>query len=229
MNTRLSLLLFVFVIIGLSACNKTDDTVATTLTTKLNLINASPDTVNFYLNGTRLSKSNVYPAGSSGYFDVAFGEQNYQVKDIFDPTGSTVRALFSKTLTLDTGKKYSFFIVDETADNAFLTNDTLQTDTNKNECYVRFVNASPDAGALDFAVGDTAKFSNVAFKTASEFKSVGVSSLKPIYLYHTGSSTPILTGNVNILAGKSYTFYAKGKLTGTGNSVLSVGTTLNFN
>jgi hypothetical protein len=229
MNTRLALFLFISVIIGLSACKKTDDTPATTLTTSLNLINASPDTVNFYLNGTRLSKSNLYPAGSSGYFNVAYGQQNYQVKDIFDPTGSTVRTLFSKTLTLDTSKYYSFFIVDETAENAFLTNDNLQPDTTVNECFVRFVNASPDAGALDFAVGDTVKFSNVAFKTASEFKSVGVSSLKPINLYHAGSATPVISGHYGLLAGKSYTFYSLGKLTGTGNSVFSLGATLNYN
>jgi hypothetical protein len=228
MNTRLTLFLFLAVITGISACKKNDLPV-TTLTTKLNLINASPDTVNFYLNGTRLSKSNVYPAGSSGYFDVAFGEQNYQVKDVFDPTGSTVRALFSKTLTLDTAKTYSLFIVDETAENAFLTTDTLQADTNKNECYVRFVNASPDAGALDFAVGDTAKFSNVAFTKASEFRSVGVSSFKPINLYYAGSATPVISGHFILLAGKSYTFYSMGKLTGTGNSLFSLGATLNFN
>ena len=228
MNTRLTLFLFLSVITGISACKKNDLPV-TNLISKINLINASPDTVNFYLNGTRLSKSNLYPAGSSGYFDVVYGEQNYQVKDVFDPKGSTVRPLFSKTLNLDTSKTYSFFIVDETAENAFLTDDDLQPDTTVNECFVRFVNASPDAGALDFAVGDTVKFSNVAFKTASEFKSVGVSSLKPINLYRAGSATPVISGHFGLLAGKSYTFYSKGKLTGTGNSLFGLGATLNFN
>jgi hypothetical protein len=217
MNIRLPGLFFI-------AC------IIVTLTSNLNIINASVDSVNFYLNGDRLNNnSNLYPSASSGYFKVLYGQQNYEIKKIFNPVTSIVQPLFSKTLTLDTGKYYSLFIAGETAALAFSTVDTLKADTIKNTCLVRFVNASPDAGSLDMAVGDTTQFKNQAFKSASGFVLVGVSGLKPIKVYATGSTVPIISSRVSLLAGKSYTFYSKGKLNGTGNAVFSVGTTVNFN
>jgi len=50
-------------------------------TTGLNVTNASTDTLNYYLNGTRVNNaSSIYPLGSSGYIGVAVGQQNYQFK-----------------------------------------------------------------------------------------------------------------------------------------------------
>jgi len=94
---------------------------------------------------------------------------------------------------------------------------------------VRFVNASPDAGSLDFAVGPSVKFSSHDFKSASGFRLVDTSSLMPIMLFQSGSSTPIISGHYALFPGKSYTFYSKGKLNGTGNAVFSVGVTVNYN
>ncbi len=227
MNTRLLLLFFIAAIVGLSACKKNNDTPTVTSTAFLNIVNASTDTVNFYLNGTRLNNnSNLYPAGSSGYFSVTDGQQNYQVKKLFNPVTNTVQTLFSIPLKLDSAGDYSLFITDGTLVNSFSTKDVLLAvpDTlATTNCYVRFVNASPGTTNFDLAVGDTVKFTNVPFKSVSGFQLVGVSGLKPISIYQTGSATPIISGHIALTPGYSYTFYSYGKLNGTGNSALGIG------
>lgn len=228
------MLLAVVLIACLSACKKNNDMPVITPTVGLNIINASADTVNIYLNGTRLNNgSNLLPGISTGYYNVPVGEQSYQFKSPFNTTGSTVKTLFSKTMPADTSKDRSLFITDETAAGAFITIDPLLLTDSTGYCLVRFVNASPDAGSLDMAVGDTIQFSKQAFKSYSGFKLVSINasadSLKPLKVYTTGSAVPLISGHVNLAPGRSYTFYAKGKLKGTGGSVFSVGTTVNTN
>lgn len=228
MNTKVLLFLLTGMLLVISSCKKIDDApAATPPTSGLNLVNASADTVNFYLNGTRLNQGNLYPAGSSGYFNVSSGEQNYQVKSIFNQQTSVVKTLFGLPLKLDSGAFSSLFIAGTTADLAFKITDNLSFVDSAGFSYVRFVNASPDAGSLDMYIGDTVKFKNQVFKQASDFTLVGISSLKPINVYKAGSTTPIISGHVSLVQNGFYTFYVKGRLNGTGNSVLSVGTTLN--
>ena len=230
MNIRLLGFFFVAFIIGLSACKKNSDAPVLTSIAGLNFINASADTVNLYLNGSRLNNnSNLYPSGSSGYVSVISGQQNYQVKKIFNPVTNTVQALFSIPLKLDSGKYYSLFIAGETQGLAFETIDTLRAipDTIPS-CYIRFVNASSDAGNLDLAIGSKVKLTNVQFKSASGFALADTGTLVPINVYPTGSATPVISGHVSLAPGRIYTFYSKGNLNGTGNSVFGLGTTINF-
>jgi hypothetical protein len=234
MNIRLLALLVIIFIIGLSACKKNDDAPVISAKVGLNVINASTDIVNLYLNGTRLNNnSNLEPGISTGYFDVPVGEQTYQFKTPFNTSSNTVQTLFSKTVPADTSADRSLFIVDETAASAFVTVDRLSADTTpNNSCFVRFVNASPNAGNLDLAVGDTIQFSKLSFQSASPFILVTVNattdSLKPIKVFVNGSSTPLISGHVNLGPGRAYTFYAKGKPNGTGAAIFSLGTTINF-
>jgi len=213
------------------SCKKNNDApVVSTSIDSLNVVNATANTINLYLNGTRLNNnSNLYPSGSTGYYQVPGGQQAYQVKNIFNPATSVVQTLFSITLPLVPHHYYSLFVAGQTSAQAFTTLDTLQNDTVANQCYVRFVNASPTSGNFDFAVGDTLKFTNTAFKLASGFVSVGVSGLKPLVLYQSGSSTPLISATYSLIAGQSYTFYTQGNLNGTGSSALSLGVTVNIN
>jgi hypothetical protein len=232
MNIRFLVLLMIAVVTGFTACKKTyDDAPKVTTQTSLDVVNAYTDTVNFYLNGTRLNNnSNLYPGISSGYYvlNIPAGEQNYQIKKMFNPASSTVQPLFSIPQPVDPYYYHSLFIAGPTVADAFFTQDALAGDTTVNDstCYVRFVNASPDAGSLDFTVGDTVKFTSQAFKTASGYVTVGVNGKKAISVYHTGQSTPILSGVYNIGPGNIYTFYAKGSISGTGATAFGIGANL---
>lgn len=210
----------------LLACKKTtNDAPATSYTTHLNVVNASADTINFYLNGTRLnSNSNLYPQVLSGYMNVAAFAQNYQVKKAFNAATNTVQQLFNIPLNLDTAHYYSLFIAGETQSQAFVIPDSLQTDTSQTTCLVRFVNAASDGSQYDMVVGNSSKFSQ-AFGKASQFAVVDTTSKAVLQLYKSGAAAPIITSTVPVAlsAGKSYTFYTTGKLNGTGYSALAVG------
>ncbi|MFB9842705.1 DUF4397 domain-containing protein [Mucilaginibacter ginsenosidivorans] len=231
MNIRITGLFLVALIAAFASCKKSGDVpVAVTLADSLNIVNASTNTINYYLNGTRLNNnSNLYPGGSSGYYYVPTGTQTYQVKKAFDPATSVVQQLFSIPLDLEAHHYYSLFITDDTAAHAFYIKDALRPENRTDTCLVRFVNASPNSGSLDFAVGDTLKFSNKAFTDTSDFRPVGVSGLKAIALYQSGSAEPLVSGHYPLVAGRSYTFYAKGKKGGSGNTALNLGVTLNYN
>ena len=224
MNIRLLALLSIVLVMGLSSCKKNNDAPVIKPIDSLSIVNASADTINFYLNGTRLNASNILPTGATAYYQISSGDQVYQVKKPFNSATNAVQTLFSIPLTLEPHHYYSLFIAGETASQTFITPDVLMEDDSTGTCLVRFVNASPDAGNLDFVVNGT-KIPNQAFKTASSFVLVAASdTLVPISVYHAGSATPIISGTYNLTTGTSFTFFSKGTLTGTGNSAFGLGT-----
>ncbi len=243
MNTRLLVLLVGAFIIGFSACKKNNDAPTVALKSNLNIVNASADTVNFYLNGTRLNNnSNLYPLVSTGYLtNILAGSQNFQVKKMFNPVSSTVQTLFTIPLKLETGTYYSLYIAGETSDNAFEIRDFTQghadtllsmtstADTLQTTSLIRFVNASPSTGNLDIFIGDTVKFINVPFKTAANFTLINSGSKKAFSVYKTGTNTPLITGTLVLTPGTAYTVYSKGALNGTNNSAFGIVYNLTFN
>ena len=222
MNIKLSFLLMAILAFGLASCKKTDDAPpAAVQTTGLNVTNASTDTLNYYLNGTRVNNaSSIYPLGSSGYLGVAVGQQNYQFKSLRSPV-----VLMSLALALDSGKTYSLYVAGRSADLTFSTIDTLIADTG-NLATIRFVNASPDAGNLDVMVGDTVNFKSRAFKTSTVFLPV-IAGDKHIRIYQSGSGTPKIDETRTLIAGRVYTLFTKGSLKGTGTAALGTGIVVN--
>ena len=219
MNSKLLILVVAALVYGLVSCKKTDDVPPFVKTTNLNVINATADTLNFYLNGTRINNSSsLYPLGSSGYLDVAYGEQNYEFKRPRSPV-----VLFNLPLALDTLKNYSLYIAGSAAEQTFSTIDTLAADTN-GRAKIRFVNASPDAGNLDVMVGDTVKFKTRAFKTSTVFLPVNA-GIKRIRISRSGIVK--IDETRELLAGRIYTLFTKGSLSGTGNAVFATGLVIN--
>jgi hypothetical protein len=218
MNIKLSLILVFAIATGISSCKKNDDIPADqdNRTANLNVINASADTLNYYINGTRINNnSSLYPLGSSGYIGVPVGEKTYQFKKAGNPN-----VLFTLPLKLDSGLVYSVFVAGQTDTEAFTAIDTLTTVADK--AVVRFVNASPDAGNLDAAVGDTVKFNTRAFKTTTVFLPVGP-GLKRIRIYQAGSSTALIDETRIMQAGRIYTLFTKGRSGGSGTAKFATG------
>src|ERR1700741_4049498 len=153
MNIKPLLFILCAAIFYFTACKKNNDApTPLTLADSLNIVNASTDTINLYLNGTRLTQNtSLYPAGSTGYYFVPSGKQTYQVKKVFNPATSVVQSLFSYSPNLTPHQYYSWFIAGESATQSFTVPDALQVDTVAGTCYVRFVNASPTAGSLSFS------------------------------------------------------------------------------
>ncbi len=234
MNTRIKAFSFIIAIaICWASCKKNDDKPAFQSTTRINVINASNNMINFYQNGTRINNtSNYYPGGTLGNLTVKAGLQNYQVK-LADP--STPNYLFTLPLTLDSGKVYSLYVSGQTPESIFFTNDTATAPTN-NTAKLRFVNASPDAGPLTLAFVtsgatpvSTPQFSNIAYKTTTDFLNVTPSTTGSLILsvYQAGSPNNAKKDTVTISTGRIYTVVSYGTIGSGGNQAL--GTSLIVN
>lgn len=223
MKLRFPFLMVLVLALGLASCKVNDDvpSVESSLTTSLNVISTTTDTLNLYVNGSRVNTlSSLYPFGNTGYLTVKYGAQDYQFKRY-----RSADVLFNLPLTLDTSKLYSVFIAGRQAEDTFTIVDTLKADTGR-RAVLRFVNASPGSGDLDVTIGDTLKFKARAYKSASVFIPIGV-GLKHVKVFKSGSSTAISDTTRTMLAGRVYTLFAKGALAGTGGAKFGTGLVVN--
>jgi hypothetical protein len=227
------IIILLTVIASIYGCGKASDApIASNPATYLNVINTSADTLNYYLNGTRQnSQSSLYAGGATGYLSLQSGTQNYQFKKF-----ASTSILFTLPLTLNTLKhdttidnvattqylplNYTLYVTGETADKAFLRQDTLVT--NSDNCTVRFAHTADGTPPLDVTVSDVS-FTNRSYGTVSAFKVAATGTNKIITVSLAGSSTPIITQKFNLLTGDVYTLYVKGLPAGTGKSALTVG------
>ncbi|QIL39091.1 DUF4397 domain-containing protein [Pedobacter sp. HDW13] len=161
--------LFIFVVLtALISCKKdeTDTTIS-----YLRVVNASPSsaTYNAYFNGTMVTSAALPFGGSAAYGSYAPGA--YTLKFT---TASSAESLLSKTVTLGVNTYYSTYLINKPAalDIYTIADDLSITATDK--AYVRFINLSPDAPALDLAKtgATTTLATNKAYKTASAFTTV---------------------------------------------------------
>lgn len=161
--------LFIFAVLTvLTSCKKeeTDTTIS-----YLRVVNASPSlaTYNAYFNGTMVNSAALPFGGSASYSSYTPG--SYSLKFT---TASNVESLLTKTVTLGVNTYYSTYLINKPSalDIYTLADDLSITATDK--AYVRFINLSPDAPALDLAKtsATTSLATNKAYKTASGFTTV---------------------------------------------------------
>lgn len=222
MNFKVPVLVVIVLSLGFVSCKKGDDTLSTsvTRTTTLNVVNATTDTLNYYLNGSRVNTtSSLYPFGYTGYLDVNYADQKYQFKHL----GNT-DVLFNLVLALDTNKVYSLFVAGRAEEHTFTTLDTLISDTN-GKAKIRFVNASPDAGNLDVLI-DSLKLNMRPYKSATVFVPIGV-GIKHVQIFQSGSTTAISDSTRTFVTGRVYTLFSRGSITGTGGQKFGTGLVVN--
>jgi hypothetical protein len=224
MRIFLTVLVAFVALLGIESCKKGDDTAITTLTTNVNFINATTDTLNYYVNGTRINNASaLYPLGATGYLSTPFGEQNYQVKKDGNPT-----VLFSLPLLLDTAKIYSVFMTDNTAENTITTIDTLDKDNLSDTTSIRFVHTSPNLGDVDVRVGegDTTVFRSRAFKSVSVFLPLNAGT-KHIRIYKAGTDVVLSDEMRTLQVNRVYTLFTKAALMPVASTTSGTGLIIN--
>ena len=202
-----------------TSCKKGNDAPITTETTLINFLNAGADTLNLYVNGSRLNTlSSLYSLGSTGYLNTPLGKQNYQVKKNRNPN-----VLVSLSLPLEADNIYSLFVTDGTPENTFTSLDDLSpvADTTG----VRFVNTSPKAGDMDVFMNDTLKFKTATFKSASVFLPVSA-GIKHIVIYKAGTKEVLSDETRTLQLQRAYTLFTKAALT-TGSATSNTGLIIN--
>jgi hypothetical protein len=211
MNNKVLIFCFLGLMAVLLSCKDKDAPAPASPVAGLMVINATADTLNYYVNGTRQNNlSFIYPAGATAYTNAIAGTQNYSFAMAGRP-----QVLFSKSFTLDSGQYYSMFLGGASAANTFLVPDALSAAgalTNDTTATIRFVNLAPNSGALNFVVnaGDTINFKNCTYKTVSPFMVIKAGSLQTIKIYQNGSATPVLDTTFTLAASSIYTVFTSG-------------------
>ncbi|MBO9672619.1 MAG: DUF4397 domain-containing protein [Sphingobacteriaceae bacterium] len=206
-----ALSLFVlFAFTALTSCKKAE-TVDPNIS-YIRVINTSPSlaTYNAYFNGTMVNSAALPFGGSTSYTSYAAG--SYSLKFT---TASSTESVLTKTVTLSATTYYSAYLINKPgALDIFTVGDDLSTPST-DKAYIRFINLSPDAPALDLAKtsATTALISNKAYKSASGFITVDAGTYS-LDAKETSTGTVKATiGSTSFTAGYHYDIICGGLVT----------------
>ena len=199
-----------FVVLGLSSCMKKNTDYEPIYISGVSLVHASPTTekLDVYISNTRASRD-VFTFGTKmDYVNAYSGDRQFTVTK-----RGELEKLTSKVLKLEPQLGYTVFVVDELEriDLLSLQDDLAKPEVGKAK--IRFVNLSPDGGALTLAVdGATTELAaSKAFKEFSVFENITPGETVTFNVKNSTSGTIDATlVDVKIEAGKVYTLYAKG-------------------
>lgn len=222
MNLRLTCLFFVAAITGFVSCKNNDNVFPNkNPDATFKIINASPNTINYFLNGTRLNNgTSLSPGVATLYILTTAGQQNFQFKLDGSPD-----VLFSWPEKMIDSVNYSLYVTGTTADKAFRTRDTLIVDSGF--ASLGFVNASSAAGSLDITVDDALQFKAAPFKYQAKYTRVADGD-REIKVYKAGTTTLLKDTTITMNQNHIYTLYTYGTPDATGSSRFGVGITLNL-
>ncbi|MDQ7948261.1 MAG: DUF4397 domain-containing protein [Pedobacter sp.] len=171
------------------------------------IVNAAPTvaTYDFYLNGSKTNSVPIPAGGAMPYSQKVTG--NYDLK--FTISGRT-ESLFAKNITIAPNAYQTYYLVGRpaTLDGFMIIDDRSQVSTT--QAFVRFVNASPDAPALDLYQGTIAFATNKAFKAYGGYVAINAGSYTFDIKETANGSVKATTENYAFLAGGYYTIMAKG-------------------
>lgn len=197
----------------LNSCKENE--VDNTVYSAISVINASPTSATYdaYLNGNKMNGAALPLGGGLAYVQQPAG--SYELK--FTVSGRS-ESLLTKTIALIDNNYHTFFLIGRpNAFDGLLTSDE-QIAPSTEASFVRFVNVSPDAPALDAAVknGETIA-TNKAYKTYSKYASVAAGT----YTFEVKGTTPgtvtATTESITLKANTYYTIIAKGLVAPTGS------------
>ncbi len=150
---------------------------------------------NLPVSGAAVAFAGVFP-GTAYAFTTASGNRSFLIKDTL-ATSTQVPLTFSQTL--DAGKSYTIFTYDtitSVKQTTVLNTITVPKDTS---CMLRFANfiynttAVPAIDVYSYRRGATTPvFSNVATASATAFIPYASGLTDTLYLYNTGTTTPLL-------------------------------------
>ena len=211
-----------FLSLFLVSCSK-DDNDDVKEQAQVMVVHASPNgpAVDVRINNAVALSAVAYPA-NSGYTAVNAGSTNIKVS----PAGTTTYVI-DANVDLAANTNYSVFAVDSVSKiKAAVVTDNL-TAPAAGKSHVRFFHFSPNAPAVDIAVtGGPVLFANRSFN--DQVANTSLANFTPVdaATYNlevrlAGTNTVVLAvPNVPLTAGKIYTVFAKGFVTGTGVQAL---------
>ncbi|MCW8803258.1 MAG: DUF4397 domain-containing protein [Ignavibacteriaceae bacterium] len=181
------------------------------------VVHASPDApgVDLLVDNTVAGTNLTFP-NNTGYLTVNSGTRNIKV----NVTG-TMSTVIEANVDFMQNKNYSVFAVNSVSNiEPLLIEDDL-TAPAQGKAHVRFIHLSPDAPAVDITLTDgTVVFGNKSFKEFTAFTPLDAGSYD-LQVRVAGTTTVALDlPGITLEAGKIYTVFAKGFLSGVGQQEL---------
>lgn len=188
------------------------------------VVNAYPNTntLDFFVGGQKVNNTGLAFGQKLGYFQAYEGPKSIDVSY----TG-TATSLFNKSVNLKPSIYHSLYIVGSTPQTLdYLVIEDDPTAPPANKAKIRFINLSPDAGALNLElVGDTTKFEDRAYKAYTMFKPVDAKKTNFVLRDKSSNAIKASLDTVTLTTGKTYTIWAKGLNAGTDVTKLSIAVT----
>lgn len=205
--------------LGLVSCSKLDNNYEPIQVSGLNVIQASPTTelLDVYVDNSKTNQNVDFEFGNKiGYLSAYSGNRVFNVTK-----KNNLTSLKSLQYTLKPQLGYSLFVAN-TLENIelLMLEDNLEKPA-AGKAKIRFVNLSPDGGALSLNVNGAATdlATNKAFKEFSTFEAVDAAESTTLNIKNatSGAVETTLTG-VKLEDGKIYTVYAKGLKANAGDT-----------
>lgn len=214
-----ALVLALSVVLTASGCGNDNNSnpVAPVQQARVMAVHASPDApaVDLLVDGTIAGSGLAYP-NNTGYLTVNAGTRNVKVN-----VAGTSNTVIDANLPVLGGVNYSVFAIGAVASiGALVVTDDL-TAPASGKAHVRFVHLSPDAPAVDVAVtGGSVVFADRAFQQYTAFTPLDAGTYD-LEVRLAGTSTVVLPlPGIALTAGKIYTVFAKGFVSGSGAQAL---------
>jgi len=196
--------------IFLNSCKKSGELVIEKYA-YIRIVNASPGlgTYNVYANEQIMNSAAIPFGGTIAY--KTFEPNTHTFK--FTSASSTT-SLFTKDISLKENEVSSYYLIGKPGQlDGLLVFDGNQDASLSEKAFIRFINLSPDAPALDLnVVGATSVTTNKSYKAYSTFAEVEAKKYSfEIKDTATGAVKATLT-DVSFAAGRYYTIIARGLL-----------------
>ncbi len=206
----------------LSSCSKDDNEMVIQGEAKVMIVNAASGSQpqDFYLDNAKVNTEAVAYSQSTTYITTGAGNER---KAEFRNVGSA-SANFSAYVNLSPNENYTFFYtgkVDGSGNSSAVFKDD-RTAPSGNKAKVRFVNLAEGLASANLLVtGGVVFATNVMFGNASNFSEVDPGTFTLQTALSTNTSTAVNLGSFTLQAGKIYTIYTSGSLTGSAQTAIS--------
>lgn len=196
-------------VLSLSSCKKADDTVQNQ--SFLRVINVSPTvgTYNVYLNDKLTNSAPLPFGGTINYLQAQ--PATYTLKFT---TASDIQSLLTRSVNLETNKVYSYYLIEKAPnlDGLLVVDDMSMAALDKT--FVKFINLSADAPALDLVIKDGASITTgKTYKNASTFSGIEAKAYTFQIKDSATGAVKATLADVTLAGGRFYTIVAKGLLT----------------
>ncbi len=170
--------------------------------------NVSPtlSTYDVYINDKKFNSGALPFGGGVKYATLAAG--SYDIK--FTTAGESQSVLTANGVTIGKNLGHSLFLVgvQPNLDKVYMVDEYPNAEMKKS--YVRFVNLSEDAPALELTMNDTSLVANKTYKSYSDFMPINPGN--KVFAIKDASSTKTTLESTKLSGGHFYTIISRGKL-----------------